>query len=122
HGRREVEDAERDVVRADLEAEALVGIGRREVFPVARPRVLLGRAAVDRAHDLERALLLAATPAAEDALDLRAGADPEALDHVLRDVDVARAREVAVLGLAEEAVAVLDDEEDAADAVALVES
>ena len=116
--RDEVDDARRELLGRRLEAQALVRVDGRELAEVDAVRGLVDGLAVDRVdlHDrvvlLASALLVAVARLADGADDGVALAQVVLLDLAERDVDVARAGQVA--GRAHEGV-VVEHVEDARD-------
>ncbi len=111
--RQQVHDAAGEVVLGGLQLEALVRVQRRQVVEEDLVARLLRRLEVDRVDLDQREVALAFLRRADLAGDGVAGAQVEAADLRRRDVDVVRARQVVVLGRAQEAEAVRQAFEDA---------
>ncbi len=107
--RQQIHDPAGEVVRVTLELQRLLGVQRRQVVeeqPLAQPlRVVEG----DR-QDLDQGeVVLVGLGGTHLARDGVAGGQSEALDLGRRDVDVVGTRQVVVVGVPQEAVAVLQD-------------
>jgi len=110
--RDEIDDARGEVVDAFLEMHHLVGKDRRELLKVGAALGSLRVEAVDGVDAQQAEVLLGVLRLADGAHHVIAGAQGEAADLGLRDVDVADARPHALR--AQEAVAVVRHVEDAA--------
>ena len=107
----EVDEPLAQVLRVRLEVDQLDRVDRRQVPEVRAAAGGVGVDAVDAVDADQAPELLALARRADRAGDAVADAEPEAADLARRDVDVVGARQQAVA--AHEAVAVVDDVEDA---------
>ena len=94
---------------AALELQPLGGMQRREVLEQHLAARALGRIVVDLADLEQREVALAVLRRADQAGNRIAGAQIEAADLAGRDVNVVRTREIARVGGAQEAEAVLQN-------------
>ena len=109
----EVDQALREVLRVSLEVDQLNRVDWRQGVEVRSALGRLGIDAVDRLDPDQAPVLLAVLGLADDATDTVAGAQAETADLRGRDVDVVRRGHDAAP--AQEAVAIVDDVEDAHD-------
>jgi hypothetical protein len=109
--RHEVDDARGDELRAVFEAEAHVGVDRREIGELGTAPVGLGVVAIDRVRALQRRVLLVVLGWADLTAHVVATAQLVPAHGRHRDIDVRVTRQVA--GGAQEAVALGEDVEDA---------
>jgi hypothetical protein len=104
--RQEVHDAARQVVAVGLEIQLFLRIERREVLEEDLFLGLLRRLEVDRLDLDQREVALAVLRRPDDARHGIAGVEVELADLRRRHVDVVGARQVVVVGRAQEAEAV----------------
>ena len=104
--RHQVHDARRQVVGGRLELEALLRIERRQVLEEQLVARLVGRLEVDRLDLDQREVALAFLRRPDLPGHRVAGLQVELADLRRRDVDVVGARQVVVVGRAQEAEAV----------------
>ena len=104
--RHQIHDARRQVVGRRLEVEALLRIERRQVLEEQLVARLFGRLEVDRLDLDQREVALPFLRRPDLARDGVAGLQVELADLRRRDVDVVRARQVVVVGRAQEPEAV----------------
>ncbi len=104
--RQQVHHASRQVLRIGLEVDLLLRVERREVLEEDLLLGLLRRLEVDRLDLDQREVALAVLRRPDDAGDRVARVQVELADLRRRHVDVVRARQVVVVGRAQEAEAV----------------
>src|SRR5438093_9992720 len=103
HRRAQIDDARGVLLGVELEVQVLVGVVRREVVEQDLMACLLWLMVVDGLDLEQREVALALLGGADLSRDHVAGAKVEAADLAGRDVDVVRARQVVVVGRAQEA-------------------